>query len=104
MPLPIEMLFVGPRAFPLGTRRNHRYRSLSLNLGNEGITVIGFVTDDKLTREPFHQCRRLFDVTGLPGGEPETQGIAQAVGAQVQLGREPAPAAPQGLFAVRFPS
>ena len=59
--------------------------------------VISFISQHLLSSVTGDQFLCLGDVVPLPSGQDESQGVAQAVHAHVDLGAEPAPAAAQGL-------
>ena len=63
----------------------------------ERVGIIGRVRNHVITGVLGDQCLRLGPIMALPPGHDEPQGVAQAIHTHVDLGAEPAAAAPQGL-------
>ena len=75
-------------------RRNHCRRALRFNLFNQSVAVISLIREDGVASDVGNQRSSLTNIAGLACGQQETQAIAQAIYAQVELGRETTFAAP----------
>ena len=93
----IKMLVILSLENPILPRRDHRGRSAGLDGRNELIPVISLICDHCISIVTFDQCSALIDVGLLSPGQDQLDRVAQPVYSDVQLGREAAARASQGL-------
>lgn len=67
-------------------------------LDQSGLGVVGFVCDDGLRGRVLEQDIGSLKIMGLARREDKARRIAQRIDPGVDLGAQPAPAAPDGLF------
>jgi hypothetical protein len=85
-----------------GSGRDHRQGSLGRDGSQDGVGVVGLVSDHRRGGEAVEQGQGLRGVTLLPGGQTEGQRVAQAVAGSVQLAGEAAARAAERLLACGF--
>jgi len=79
-------------------RNDHGLAPGQQRLDDPGLGVVGLVCDDGLGWGVLKQLIGPLKVMGLARREVKARGIAQRVDRGVDLGAQPAPAAPEGLF------
>lgn len=94
---PVEVAIEIPRGKAVGARRDNRLRASSLDPGDEVIGVVPLAGNHCLSRQVFDQLGGVVDVGNLSGRQNYPQRIAQGVDRNMQLGRQPAPRAPDLL-------
>ena len=77
--------------------RNDRHHTQVQDVSAKLLGIVPLVGQYVLASITGDQLLRLGDVVLLPPGQDESQGVAQAVHAHVNLGAEPAAALAQGL-------
>ena len=97
MTLPVQMPVIVGGFLAVRAGRNDRSHAPLQNVLAKPLGVIPFVGQYVLASITGDQTLRLGDVVLLPAGQYESQGVAQAVHAHVNLGAEPAAAPAQGL-------
>ena len=95
LPVPMPVIISGFLAVRAG--RNDRGHTQFPDVLAKLLGVVPFVGQYVLASIAGDQTFRLGDVVLLPAGQYESQGVAQAVHAHVNLGAEPAAAPAQGL-------
>ena len=95
--LPVQMRFVDLWLLPVGARRYHWTHAPFQNVLAKLLGIIPLVSNHVFPVITGYQTLGLGDVVFLTPAQDESQGIAQAVHAHVDLGAEPAPAPAQGL-------
>lgn len=87
---------------PIGLRRNDRHDPPSLKGANQGVGIIGFISQKRLGFDRLQQRFCLTDVRGLPRRERQGDRIAQRVDDGVDLGGQSTARAPDGLILPLF--
>src|SRR5579859_1428258 len=87
--------------------RDHRLPALTFDRGNDLFGVVPFVPDDNFKRNSLDESFGLGHVGRLTRSQDQLDRQPQSVHGRMDLGPEPTPTAPQGLFvlaagAVRF--
>jgi hypothetical protein len=97
MTLLVQMMIVFPLLLTVLAWWDHRFGFFLRNQAQEFIRVIGAIGDDALKMKRCNQFVRLGDIVTLSTGQQKTQWVTQGIYAGVDLGAEPAPAAPECL-------
>ena len=97
MALPVQMPVIVGGCLAVRAGRNDRYHTQFQDVLAKLLGIVPFVGQYVLASITGDQLLRLGDVVLLPPGQDESQGVAQAVYAHVNLGAEPAAAPAQGL-------
>ena len=99
----VKFLVVIPLHFAVGLGRNHR-RLARLLQGDQHarIGIEAFVGEHSVGLKFRQQRIGAFQVAGLPTGEMKSSGVAEGVDGGVNLGAQPALAAPDGLVGTPF--
>ena len=84
-------------------RNHHGLAGLQQRLDYPGLCVVGLVRDDATRLGALEQNVCAFQVMGLSGGEVKAGWVAQRIDRGVDLGRQAATAAPDGLAVFRSP-
>ena len=102
MALPVQMPVIVGGFLAVRAGRNDRHHTQVQNVSAKLLGIVPFVGQYVLASITGDQTLRLGDVVLLPSGQDESQGVAQAVYAHVNLGTEPAAAPAQGRLATVF--
>ena len=78
------------------------FRAHGLYGGNDGAGVIAAVCHDDLGLAAGQQRQRFRELACLASGQPKADGLAQAVGEQVDLGAQSTSGTPQSLVFAPF--
>ena len=97
MTLPVQMPVIVGGCLAVRAGRNDRHHTQFQDVSAKLLGIVPFVGQYVLASITGDQLLRLGDVVLLPSGQDESQGVAQAVHAHVNLGAEPAAAPAQGL-------
>ena len=97
MTLPVQMPVIVGGFLAVRAGRNDRHHTQFQDVLAKLLGIVPFVGQYVLASITGDQLLRLGDVVLLPSGQDESQGVAQAVHAHVNLGAEPAAAPAQGL-------
>ena len=97
MTLPVQMPVIVGGFLAVRAGRNDRSHAPLQNVLAKPLGIVPFVGQYVLASITGDQTLRLGDVVLLPAGQYESQGVAQAVHAHVNLGAEPTAAPSQGL-------
>ena len=95
LPVPMPVIVGGCLAVRAG--RNDRHHAQFQDVLAKLLGIVPLVGQYVLASITGDQTFRLGDVVLLPSGQDESQGVAQAVHAHVNLGAEPTAAPSQGL-------
>ena len=95
LPVPMPVIVGGFLAVRAG--RNDRHHTQFQDVSAKLLGIVPLVGQYVLASITGDQTLPLGDVVLLPSGQDESQGVAQAVHAHVNLGAEPAAAPAQGL-------
>ena len=97
MTLPVQMPVIVGGCLAVRAGRNDRHHTQFQDVLAKLLGIVPLVGQYVLASITGDQFLRLGDVVLLPPGQDESQGVAQAVHAHVNLGAEPAAAPAQGL-------
>ena len=97
MTLPVQMPVIVGGFLAVRAGRNDRHHTQFQDVLAKLLGIVPLVGQYVLASITGDQLLRLGDVVLLPSGQDESQGVAQAVHAHVNLGAEPAAAPAQGL-------
>ena len=103
MTLPVQMPVIVGGFLAVRAGRNHRHHTQFQDVLAKLLGIVPLVGQYVLASITGDQLLRLGDVVLLPAGQDESQGVAQAVHAHVNLGAEPAAAPAQGLGRLAIP-
>jgi hypothetical protein len=97
----VYILIVFTLDFAIGFRRNDgSFSRRREGLKHALIGIVGFIGDNDIGADPRQQDVRSCQIMRLAGRKREAGGVAQSVAGSVNLGRQPAFTAPDGLAAV----
>lgn len=92
----------GARLFPVGLRRDDRGDLALFEAVDELIGVVALVAKHRVGVEAFEQQLGLRDIGGLPRRERQRDGVAERIDDRMDLRRQAAARAPDGLVLANF--
>jgi len=98
----VEREVAVPRDLAIGFWRDHRTDLPPLESLDQQIGVVSLVPDQSPGIDVFDQRLRASQIVGLPGREPQLDGVAEGVDQRVDFGRQSAPGSADRLLAVFF--
>lgn len=100
MPLGVALRIVGSGVAPLAPGWKHGLGAAPREFGHERVGVVAAVGDEVGRGPTSEQGQGLRRVVALAGGEQAAPQAAPRIGGHVPLRRQPAAAAPEGLWSV----
>ena len=98
----IEYEVAVPRSLAIGGWRNHRADLPPVESLDQPIGIVSLVADQSLRIDVFDQRLCASQIVGLPGREPQHDGVAKGIDQRVDFGGQPAARSADRLLAVFF--
>ena len=98
----VQGAIVGALHLAVDLGRDDGFCAHSLNGGNDGGRVVATVCHDDLGLAAGQQRQGFGKLARLTAGQPESDGLAQSVGEQVDLGAQSTSGTPQSLVFAPF--